>query len=914
MPCGAVPGPASQCAATPRGDYASWAASALQSPRPVADLFLVAVPAPQIVSAAQRVSVVRQVSPLRPLAGQASPLWPASAARQVSPMRPASAARQVSPMRAAAWPGAQPMASPLTLVGPREVNFAAQMVRPLGLASALYGAPGVVHPYASVGPSLVRSMTPTPSPRPAAAMRFVPAPTIVQPMMVSSMWTPRTFETKACTATVDSNSWRDNGNDTPKTSSGTSSVKFSYSPGGAERRWPNDGPPAVRVVSPLLVDGGPTSGGSANSSVRVSSSPTGSQTTQFGNAGLVNVFSKAVFSKAEVAKAVEAIGELLRGRDSLKLRVIKGYRAIAANEAEGLTASDLWRFKETMLEALDMPPQVLLGLEAEAPRFDFDGDGRYRVNEAYKLVKFHLWEWQKRHGGAGPPLAVPQKTPVQAGYTLVKVLGNGSQGEAVLAHDRSGKEVCVKRYPKSAINSCGLAELIEEFETMQLLSCELIAKAMELFQDTQYFYMVNEVYKGGDFMTLVSRARAQGVPMSEHWWRTLFRQCLQALLFMHEQAMMHCDVKEANLMLRTSDFARPEVVVIDFGVSRAMASNSSGVVGTPGYIPPETWDQGKWFPRGDVFSLGVVVVQLSSGKLPPEGPRLRSTPGGIFIEGTMTMEDVAAATRLRVPPFEAMPKELPGLMRLAKWLLQKSLNNRPTPSQALKDQWFVAAAVTPTRSKRSTTQTAPMRHAFHAFATMGITQTFFDRAGAMSDSDDEDEPRQSTPSSATKAVRKLRNGMADVATCVHEDGFREQHLGDGSTVLVCDACGEQPLQAKCIHDDGFREQHLQDGITILVCDTCGEQPLQAKCFHEDGLREQRLQDGRAILVCDTCGEQLSQARRQAKCLHEDGYREQCLQDGRTILVCDTCGEQHLQAPPTPRRTPDARPAPTPRRR
>lgn len=68
------------------------------------------------------------------------------------------------------------------------------------------------------------------------------------------------------------------------------------------------------------------------------------------------------------------------------------------------------------------------------------------------------------------------------------------------------------------------------------------------------------------------------------------------------------------------------MVLIDFGLSTAFTSNREGVCGTPGYIPPETWRRahsvdnpcaglksiwartGVWYPRGDVFSLGIVCL------------------------------------------------------------------------------------------------------------------------------------------------------------------------------------------------------------------------------------------------------------------------------------------------------------------
>eukprot|EP00971_Amphidinium_carterae_P270237 5361690-Amphidinium_carterae.1 len=53
-----------------------------------------------------------------------------------------------------------------------------------------------------------------------------------------------------------------------------------------------------------------------------------------------------------------------------------------------------------------------------------------------------------------------------------------------------------------------------------------------------------KVYSGGDFQLLTDRVREAGVTMDEKWWRKLFKQCFRALEFMHQQAMMHCDIKE----------------------------------------------------------------------------------------------------------------------------------------------------------------------------------------------------------------------------------------------------------------------------------------------------------------------------------------------------------------------------------
>eukprot|EP00929_Paragymnodinium_shiwhaense_P112985 TRINITY_DN8124_c0_g1_i1.p1 TRINITY_DN8124_c0_g1~~TRINITY_DN8124_c0_g1_i1.p1 ORF type:complete len:694 (+),score=156.31 TRINITY_DN8124_c0_g1_i1:77-2158(+) len=500
-----------------------------------------------------------------------------------------------------------------------------------------------------------------------------------------------------------------------------------------------------------------------------------------------------------VANPEQTIRNMLEDRDVLKKSVIRCYRAVIGN-SDGIDIPGLVRFRGLFLQEHGIPASVLNELEAESVRFDFSGNGRLEMNEVYKLVKFHLREWLKKHGRSKEfQVSVPMKTPQSAGYMVRKQLGKGSQGLVMLATDRQGKEVCLKTYAKRDMNALAFEDLKDEFDTMQLLACERLARAFEIFQDYQSYYLACEAYYGGDMTNLRPKAQQNRVPMTEDWWRIIFKQCFEALAFMHEQAMMHCDIKEANMMLKTTDYRNPEVVLIDFGVSKAMAKSSDGLCGTPGYIPPETWEQQKWFPRGDVFSMGVCVMQLLTDKLPPEGQRFAWSKGGIFLEGALTLPDIAQATKTRTPPFHLMPREYPALTRLTQALLSKQLRNRPTPQQVLEDAWFqpgrapavssrAPAAVSVNDQLRRGVNFKPAvqengkakagdppqgRAGRHAFATVGITQSFIKRMDAKDDDDDEnDSPQAAAAEALAEVVRETR--------LIEESGSTAESLvGDG---------------------------------------------------------------------------------------------------------------------------------------
>merc|ERR1719359_2158254 len=120
---------------------------------------------------------------------------------------------------------------------------------------------------------------------------------------------------------------------------------------------------------------------------------------------------------------------------------------------------------------------------------------------------------------------------------------------------------------------------------------------------------------GGDLTGLRDKATASGVSLDEAYFQGIFTQCVRALDYMHRNAMMHCDIKEPNIMLKNKDYAKPQIALIDFGLTKCSAgAGESG--GTPGYMPPEWFDLQIWLPRGDIFCMGVVFYQLLADKVP----------------------------------------------------------------------------------------------------------------------------------------------------------------------------------------------------------------------------------------------------------------------------------------------------------
>merc|ERR1712205_200070 len=130
----------------------------------------------------------------------------------------------------------------------------------------------------------------------------------------------------------------------------------------------------------------------------------------------------------------------------------------------------------------------------------------------------------------------------------------------------------------------------------------------------------------------------------------------------------------------SKNYEKPQVCLIDFG----MATLSAGMgqsVGTPGYVPPETigvmmGEQTCWYPRGDVFSMGVVFYQLVNDQTPDED----TGKMGLFTQGATLMQQVVHFTKTREPDYTYTEENFPIIHSFLPGMLEKQFKRRPKSS------------------------------------------------------------------------------------------------------------------------------------------------------------------------------------------------------------------------------------------
>ncbi|CAJ1401613.1 unnamed protein product [Effrenium voratum] len=354
-------------------------------------------------------------------------------------------------------------------------------------------------------------------------------------------------------------------------------------------------------------------------------------------------------------------------------------RAKTSDGRPALTAKQAAEMAPELAEHLGVPPQVFRDVQILCQRFDFDGQGALDKQQCTVLFRGILRQKRKDLGPRRLEVEVPEMSLAEAGFTVERELGQGGQGVMYLC-ERDEVPFCIKFFSKQQDDDC-LEDLLTEYTLMMDFSHINVAKTYEVFQDEEFFYLVNEPYFGGDLTKLAKKAHDQGLSMSEDWWRQIFRQCLEGLAYLHSKAVMHCDIKEENVMLATNDMDNPRVVLIDFGLAEALTSTSSGCSGTPGYIPPETWETEWWYPKGDIFSTGIMFFQLMIGQVPGD-----EVLGVLQTDGDRD-EDMAAALKLHLP-WERFPGEMPELRALVAQMTLRQLAQRPSAKGALEHEWF----------------------------------------------------------------------------------------------------------------------------------------------------------------------------------------------------------------------------------
>jgi len=243
-----------------------------------------------------------------------------------------------------------------------------------------------------------------------------------------------------------------------------------------------------------------------------------------------------------------------------------------------------------------------------------------------KMYSLQIKRVEGNHAPVTPPVV-----EVVGVYILGHVLSRTGAGVVrVGVHRQSGDTVAIKILNKKHLTQSELQRVRREIEINMQLNHPNVCKLLEVIDKPEALYLVMEYCDGGDLLAKMHEGQAQskinaavhagevlevvlGPPLSEKEAHRIFCQLISAVQHCHSRAIVHRDIKHKNILFDKAG----NVKLIDFGLGNWTLPGAMSFCGTPAYAAPEMLLGVQYMgPEVDIWSMGVVLFSLVTGKLP----------------------------------------------------------------------------------------------------------------------------------------------------------------------------------------------------------------------------------------------------------------------------------------------------------
>jgi serine/threonine protein kinase len=198
-------------------------------------------------------------------------------------------------------------------------------------------------------------------------------------------------------------------------------------------------------------------------------------------------------------------------------------------------------------------------------------------------------------------------------YEIISLLGEGGMAAVYRARQKSiNRDVAIKVITRLGQNPEFLMRFQREAQTIASLSHAHILKVFDFGQQDGLVYLVMELLKGGGLENYIRRG-----PIAPNKVSRALDQIASALEYAHNRGIIHRDLKPQNLLLDDAG----HIFLTDFGVAKLVnetvgATQTGMALGTPAYMAPELWQSDHVDRRTDIYSLGVMLFEMLTGRLP----------------------------------------------------------------------------------------------------------------------------------------------------------------------------------------------------------------------------------------------------------------------------------------------------------
>ena len=228
-------------------------------------------------------------------------------------------------------------------------------------------------------------------------------------------------------------------------------------------------------------------------------------------------------------------------------------------------------------------------------------------------------------------------------YQIIEELGKGGMGKVYRVLDKKLKEEIALKLikPEIASDKKTVERFSNELKIARKIGHKNVARMFDLNEEQGTHYITMEYVRGEDLKKLIRKmgpfSAGQAIPIA--------KQICEGLSEAHRLGVVHRDLKPQNVMVDEGGNAR----IMDFGIARSLESKGitgAGVmVGTPEYMSPEQVEGKEAGQSSDIYSLGVILYEMVTGRVPFEG----DTPFTIGVKHKSEMPKDPKELNVQIP-------------------------------------------------------------------------------------------------------------------------------------------------------------------------------------------------------------------------------------------------------------------------
>ncbi|XP_054806764.1 brassinosteroid LRR receptor kinase [Prosopis cineraria] len=271
------------------------------------------------------------------------------------------------------------------------------------------------------------------------------------------------------------------------------------------------------------------------------------------------------------------------------------------------------------------------------------------------------------------------------GFHNDSLIGSGGFGDVYKAQLKDGSVVAIKKLIH--ISGQGDREFTAEMETIGKIKHRNLVPLLGYCKVGEERLLVYEFMKYGSLEDVLHDRKKAGVKLNWAVRRKIAIGAARGLAFLHHNCIphiIHRDMKSSNVLLDENLESR----VSDFGMARLMSAvdthlSVSTLAGTPGYVPPEYYQSFRCSTKGDVYSYGVVLLELLTGRRPTDSADFgdNNLVGWVKQHAKLKVNEVFDPELLKEDP--SLEVELQQHLKVAHACLDDRPWRRPTMIQVM---------------------------------------------------------------------------------------------------------------------------------------------------------------------------------------------------------------------------------------